>query len=76
MIFCFELLFLKDVSLWSINGTEIDMFVRRPAVEGVTQVLKENNIRYTVLVEDMQRQIEEENPPQSEIEQLQNRNGK
>lgn len=51
------------------------MFVRRSAVEGVTQVLKENNIRYTVLVEDMQRQIEEENPPQSEIEQLQNRNG-
>lgn len=51
------------------------MFVRKSAVEGVTQILKENNIRYTVLVADMQRQIEEENPPQSEIEQLQNRNG-
>lgn len=66
---------MKDVSLWSINGTEIDMFVRRSAVEGVRQELKENNVPYTVLVEDMQRQIEEENPPQSEIEQLQNRNG-
>lgn len=64
-----------DISLWSINGTEVDMFVRKSAVEGVTQILKENNIRYTVLVADMQRQIEEENPPQSEIEQLQNRNG-
>lgn len=51
------------------------MFVRRSAVEGARQVLKENNIRYTVLVADMQRQIEEENPPQSEIELLQNRNG-
>lgn len=51
------------------------MFVRRSAVEDAARVLKENNIRYTVLVADMQRQIEEENPPQSEIEQLQNRNG-
>lgn len=51
------------------------MFVRKSAVEGVRRVLKEHDIPYTVLVDDMQRQIEEENPPQSEIEQLQNRNG-
>lgn len=51
------------------------MFLKQSAVEGVRQVLKENDIPYTVLVADMQRQIEEENPPQSEIEQLQNRNG-
>lgn len=66
---------MKDVALWSINGTEVDMFLKQSAVEGVRQVLKENDIPYTVLVPDMQRQIEEENPPQSEIEQLQNRNG-
>lgn len=63
------------MALWSINGTEVDMFLKQSAVEGVRQVLKENDIPYTVLVADMQRQIEEENPPQSEIEQLQNRNG-
>lgn len=66
---------ITDVSLWSINGTEVDVFVRKSAVQGVRQVLKENNIPYKILVEDMQRQIEDENPPQSEIEQLQNRNG-
>lgn len=64
-----------DVALWSINGTEVDMFLKQSAVEGVRQVLSENNIAYTVLVADMQRHIEEENPPQSEIELLQNRNG-
>ena len=63
------------MALWSINGTEVDMFVKKSAVEGVRQVLKENNIPYTVLVEDMQKQSESENPPQSEIELLQNRNG-
>lgn len=64
------------MALWSINNaTEVDMFLKKSAVDGVRQVLKENNIQYTVLVEDMQRQIEQENPPQSEIEQLQNRNG-
>lgn len=63
------------MALWSINGTEVDVFLKSSAVDGARQVLKDNNIPYTILVEDMQRQIEEENPPQSEIEQLQNRNG-
>lgn len=63
------------MALWSTNGSEVDMFIKKPVVEDVRRVLEEHNINYTVLVDDMQRQIETENPPQSEIEALQNRNG-
>lgn len=64
-----------DVALWSTNGSEVDMFVKKPVIDEVRQVLQDNNINFTVLIDDMQRQIETENPPQSEIELLQNRNG-
>lgn len=64
-----------DVALWSSNGTEVDMFLKKSAVDGVRRVLEENNIRYSILIEDMQKQIEHENPPFEEIEALQNRNG-
>lgn len=67
--------FYLDVALWSTNGTEVDVFLKKSSVDGVRQVLKENNIRYSVLIEDMQRQIEHENPPIEEIEEFQNRNG-
>lgn len=71
MIICVYL----DVALWSSNGTEVDMFLKKSAVDGVRRVLDANNIRYSILIEDMQKQIECENPPIEEIEALQNRNG-
>ena len=74
LYFCFRFSSL-DVALWSTNGTEVDVFLKKDAVDGVRQVLKDNQIGYTVLIDDMQKQIENENPPQEEIEALQNRNG-
>lgn len=74
MYMCFWYFYL-DVALWSTNGTEVDVFLKKSSVDGVRQVLKENNISYSVLIEDMQRQIEHENPPIEEIEEFQNRNG-
>lgn len=64
-----------DVALWSTNGSDVDVFLKRDAVEGVRQILDENHIGYSVIIEDMQKQIETENPPQEEIEAFQNRNG-
>lgn len=49
--------------------------MKKSAIDGVRKVLEDNHIRYSVLVDDMQKQIEQENPPQFEIEALQNRNG-
>lgn len=51
------------------------MFLKKSQVDDVRKVLNENNVHYSVLIEDMQQQIERENPPQHEIEALQNRNG-
>lgn len=39
------------------------------------QVLAENDIAYDVLVEDMQKQIEQENSAPETIKQLQRKNG-
>lgn len=72
----FLLLFCVDIALWSTNGSEVDVFLKKSQIDDVRQVLNDNHIHYSVLIEDMQTQIEKENPPQHEIEALQNRNGK
>lgn len=63
------------MALWSTNGTEVDVFVKKSVIDDVRKVLQNHNVNYTILIEDMQRQIEIENPPQEQIEELQNRNG-
>lgn len=63
------------MSFWSSNGSQVDMFVKKPVIDDVREALQSKKIDYTVLIEDMQQQINEENPPQYEIEALQNRNG-
>lgn len=38
-------------------------------------MLSEANISYSILIEDLQKDIENENPPKEQIEMLQNRKG-
>lgn len=51
------------------------MFLKKSQIDKVGQRLNEANIQYNIVVEDYQKEIEQENPPQEEIEMLQNRNG-
>lgn len=62
--------------MWGGNATIIDILVRDSSVEKVKQKLEESKIRYEVIIEDLQKAIDEENPPIEESEDLDDRKGK
>ncbi|KAJ2945718.1 hypothetical protein O0L34_g559 [Tuta absoluta] len=64
------------VSTWGGNQTSIDVLVKPNAITNVTRIMRRENITYDVIIEDLQRRIDEENPPldQNELE-LQDRRG-
>lgn len=64
-----------DIALWSANSSAVDLFLKKPEIPEVSQRLKDANVRYSIVVDDYQKLIEQENPPKEEIEALQNRNG-
>lgn len=81
-IFFFELILVvfffvrsTDVSLWNSNGTSVDLFLQQSAVADAGRTLATNNVRYSVVIEDLQKAIDEENPPEQDIE-YQDRAGK
>lgn len=63
------------MALWSTNGSTVDMFLKKPAVDGVGRILNEANVSYSIIIDDYQKQIEQENPTPEEIEEFQDRNG-
>lgn len=64
-----------DVTIWSTKGNEINMILKKSAIDVVRKLLQENNISYAVVIKDMQKLIEQENPAPGKIMQLQKRNG-
>lgn len=62
--------------MWNVNETSVDLFLKQSALSGAGRTLQAANVTYSILIEDLQHEIESENPPQDEIEQLQNRKGK
>lgn len=66
--------FLTEVETWLSNGTTIDVVIRSLAT---LKVLDEKNLKYEVVIDNLQRAIEEENPSLSEDEwtQLEGRKG-
>lgn len=61
--------------MWNVNETSVDLFLQRSALDGASRALSAANVTYSILIDDVQREIEAENPPHEEIEQLQNRKG-
>lgn len=61
--------------MWNVNETSVDLFLKQSAVNGATNALRAANVSYSILINDVQKEIEAENPPKEEIEQLQNRKG-
>lgn len=51
------------------------MILKKSAIDVVRKLLRENNISYAVVIKDMQKLIEQENPAPGKIMQLQKRNG-
>uniref|UniRef100_A0A2A4K1E1 Peptidase M14 domain-containing protein n=1 Tax=Heliothis virescens TaxID=7102 RepID=A0A2A4K1E1_HELVI len=66
----------KLIASWGGNHTSIDILVKPKALENVTATLKNKEIAYYVMIEDLQQRIDEENPPLDENElELQDRRG-
>lgn len=68
-------LIFKDISMWGGNAAFIDILVKAKSLQKVTQKLKENNIEYELLIPDVQKAIDEENPPMLEEEETDDRQG-
>ncbi|XP_050682282.1 carboxypeptidase B-like [Leptidea sinapis] len=64
------------ISTWSGNQTYIDILVKPNAIENVTRIFKRESIDFNIVIEDLQKRINEENPPLDENEvELQDRRG-
>ncbi|NP_001036933.1 carboxypeptidase B-like isoform X2 [Bombyx mandarina] len=64
------------ISTWGGNQSSVDILIKPNVVENITRVFKRESIDYNVVIEDLQKRINEENPPldNDEIE-LQDRRG-
>ncbi|XP_059617144.1 carboxypeptidase B-like [Phlebotomus argentipes] len=69
------ILFTADVAMWNLNGTSVDMFLKRPVISEARKLLENAKVPFDVVIDDLQHAIDTENPPPEVIEQLQNRKG-
>lgn len=67
---------VSDISAWGGNLLAIDILVKPSSLDMVKNDFKNSKIDYKILIPDLQRAIEEENPPiTDELEELANRQG-
>ncbi|XP_044759435.1 carboxypeptidase B-like isoform X2 [Coccinella septempunctata] len=62
------------ITMWGGNLTCIDIMVRGQHIEEVSESFARHNVDYSVIIEDLQKAIDEENPPLEALE-LDNRQG-
>jgi hypothetical protein len=63
------------ISMWNLQHSHVDMFVKQPVVQDAKKLLIDSNVPFEVVIDDLQKAIDEENPPHEQIVQWQNRNG-
>ncbi|XP_060521682.1 carboxypeptidase B-like [Cylas formicarius] len=63
----------EDITMWGGNSSSIDILVKPNSIEKVKTALNQKSINYNIAIEDLQKAIEEENPPLEE--DFDNRNG-
>lgn len=63
--------------MWVGNDTEVDVMVRSEEIPRLSRYLRQKDLQYNVVIEDLQRAIDEENPSLSEqqMEELEGRKG-
>lgn len=69
-----------QVSMWNLqmsNLTEpyVDLFVKRAMVNDASELLTKLRVPFEVVIDDIQRAINNENPSKDDVELWQNRNG-
>lgn len=67
---------ISVISTWGGNHSSVDILVKPEAIQNVTRVFKRDNIDFDIVIDDLQRRINEENPPLDANElELQDRRG-
>lgn len=61
--------------MWNTNGSFVDLFLKTSSIVGASRLLDKAKIKYSIIIDDLQRAIETENPSTEIIQQLQNRKG-
>lgn len=69
-----------EVSMWNLQMTNtsesfVDMFVKSGVVDEASTFLRRTRVPFDVVIKDVQDSINKENPPLSDVELWQNRNG-
>lgn len=64
----------KEVTMWGGNNSAVDILVRPDSISSVRSALQQGKINYDVAIDDLQKAIDDENPPMDEI-MFENRNG-
>ncbi|KAJ3625123.1 hypothetical protein MTP99_018686 [Tenebrio molitor] len=58
----------NDISMWGGNTTSIDILVKPDSLDKVKERLTDNGIEFEVVIDDLQRAIDEENPTDIELD--------
>lgn len=73
---CIDYEYISVLTTWGGSNTTIDVLIKSDAISNVTGVFKRDNIPYDIVIDDLQKRINEENPPLDENElELQDRRG-
>lgn len=62
--------------MWNYNTTSVDIFLKRSNLMGARNLLQAANVPFDVVIDDMQKAIDQENPPKDQLELWENRDGK
>lgn len=65
-----------DASMWNYNITYVDVFVKGPKLAGARKLLSKARIPFEVIIDDVQKAIDNENPPKDAVDLWENRDGK
>ncbi|EAT48325.1 AAEL000653-PA [Aedes aegypti] len=66
---------LTDASMWNYNITYVDVFVKGPKLSGARKLLAKARIPFEVIIDDVQKAIDNENPPKEAVDLWENRDG-
>ncbi|CAO1387518.1 unnamed protein product [Diamesa serratosioi] len=66
-----------QVSMWNLNRnlSSVDIFVKKSMVADASAYLREVQVPFDIVIDDIQHAIEHENPPKDQLHLWQNRNG-
>jgi hypothetical protein len=64
----FSTIHVVDISMWGGNTTSIDILVKPDSLDKVKERLTDNGIEFEVVIDDLQRAIDEENPTDIELD--------